>query len=165
MNELWKDIVDFRDYSVSDWGNIKSKKTGRLLIVYATISGLAQVGMMRDGTQCHRSVPLLVARAFIIQPRPAFDTPINLDGDRFNNRVDNLCWRPRWFAVKYHLQFQRPYPYRIKYPIEDMDSGEITSNSLECAKRYGLLEEDLVDSIISRTYTWPTNQRFRVVER
>jgi hypothetical protein len=41
---------------------------------------------------------------------------------------------------------------------------EVCENSFECAKRYGLLEEDLVQSILNRTYAWPTYQEFRVLE-
>jgi hypothetical protein len=46
----------------------------------------------------------------------------------------------------------------------DDRTHEISPNSLECAKRYGLLEQDLVQSIMARTYVWPTYQRFIVIE-
>jgi hypothetical protein len=121
--------------------------------------------MMQDGEQKHRSVPRLVIHAFKEPHRyEAFDTPINLDGDRHNNHVDNLEWRPRWFAVKYNRQFIIPYHHPIDFPIEDIRTGEVTDNSLECCKRYGLLEEDLVLSILNRTYVWPTYQEFRILE-
>jgi hypothetical protein len=122
------------------------------------------VGMMKDGLQRHRSVPLLVARAFISPPPGPFDTPINLDGDRRNNHVENLTWRPHWFAVRYNRQFYRRYPNSIHNPIQDVKTKEVCENSFECAKRYGLLEEDLVLSILNRTYVWPTYQEFRVLE-
>lgn len=164
MNEYWKQIDQFREYSVSNHGRIRTDRTDRILSVSPNQFGVVQVGLMKDGVQYHRSVPLLVAKAFLpIKPGP-FDTPINLDGDRRNNHVDNLVWRPRWFAVRYNRQFRYPYPNRIFSQIADIKSGEITENSLECAKRYGLLEEDLVISILNRTYVWPTYQEFRVLE-
>jgi NUMOD4 motif len=164
MIELWQTIEDFPDYSVSTFGNIRSDKSGRILALFENQFGLVMVGMMRDGVQRHRSVPLLVARAFIPQPSGPYDTPINLDGDRHNNRVENLIWRPRWFAIRYNRQFVRRYRNPILRPIEDTKTGEKTENSFECAKRYGLLEEDLVLSILNRTYVWPTYQQFRVLE-
>ena len=105
-----------------------------------------------------------MAKAFLPEVRGPFDTPINLDGDRHNNRVENLVWRPRWFAIKYNRQFRYPYPNPITMPIVDLKSGEISENSLDCAKRYGLLEDDLVLSILNRTYVWPTYQEFGIFE-
>jgi hypothetical protein len=167
MKEIWKEIEEFPNYSVSNFGRVRSNFSERILSVYANQSGLVQVGLMLNGIQKHRSVPLLVARAFIPQPSGPFDTPINLDGDRYNNHVDNLMWRPRWFAIKFNKQFKEEVSYenQINVPIEDLKSGEVTDNSLECAKRYGLLEQEIVLAILNNTYVWPTYQKFRVVER
>lgn len=164
MEEQWKVIDNFENYSVSNYGRIRSNWSERILSTYENQSGLVQVGLMRDGKQFHRSVPLLVAKAFIKQSHGPFDTPINLDGNRHNNHVNNLIWRPRWFAVKYNQQFQYPYVNRIEAPIEDMKTGEITENSFECAKRYGLLEQEIVLSILNNIYVWPTYQKFRIME-
>lgn len=164
MPERWKKIRGFPDYSVSNTGLIRSERTGRILSLSPNQFGVLCVGMMKDGEQRHRSVPLLVAKAFLPTRRDAFDTPINLDGDRYNNTVENLAWRPRWFAIRYNQQFKHPYAYSIHHPIEDIKTGEITSNSFECSKQYGLLEEDIVLSILNHTYVWPTYQEFRVYE-
>lgn len=164
MSERWKRIRGFPDYSVSNTGLIRSEKSGRVLSLTPNQYGVVCVGMMKDGEQRHRSVPLLVARAFLPRDRPPFDTPINLDGDRLNNNIENLTWRPRWFAAKYNRQFRHPYPNPILEPIIDLRTGEISENSFECAKRYGLLEEDLVLSILNRTYVWPTYQEFGIHE-
>lgn len=160
MVENWMPIENFPGYSVSDHGNIRTDKSGRILVLTENQFGLLQVGMMRDGEQKHRSVPLLVAKAFIPQPPGPFDTPINLDGDRHNNHVNNLAWRPRWFAIRYNRQFRYPYENPIMAPVVDLETGEVSDNSFECAKRYGLLEKDLVLSILNRTYVFPTFQEF-----
>lgn len=162
--EEWRTIEFFPEYEVSDHGRIRTSKTGRILRLNLNQYNLLQVGLMQDGVQKHRSVPLLVAEAFIPQPLGPFDTPINLDGDRTNNHISNLVWRPRWFAIKYNRQFRYPYENPIESPIVDLNTGEVSPNSLECAKRYGLLEKDLVLSIMNRTYVWPTYQEFGIVE-
>lgn len=162
--ENWSQIERFPEYSVSDHGRVRTNKSGRILVLTENQFGLLQVGLMRDGEQRHRSVPLLVAKAFIPEPPGPFDTPINLDGDRHNNHIDNLVWRPRWFAIRYNQQFRYPYENSIFAPVEDLKTGEISENSFECAKRYGLLEQDLVLSILNRTYVWPTYQEFRILE-
>ena len=163
MKEHWVEIENFENYDVSDHGRIRSNITDKILITYENQSGLVQVGLMRNGYQKHRSVPLIVAKAFIPQPSGPFDTPINLDGDRHNNHINNLMWRPRWFAVKYNQQFREGYENSIESPLEDLKTGEITDNSIECAKRYGLLEQEIVLSVLNNTYVWPTYQKFRVV--
>jgi hypothetical protein len=104
-----------------------------------------------------------VAKAFLPPVAGPFDTPINLDGDRHNNQVDNLAWRPRWFAIKYNKQFRHPYDNPITSPIVDLKTGIVSENSFEAAKAYGLLEQDLVLSIVNRTYVWPTYQEFAVL--
>ncbi len=161
--EEWVEIEHFPGYSVSSEGRIRTDKSGRILALKMNQFGVLQVGLMRDGEQRHRSVPLLVAAHFVDNPGGPFDTPINLDGDRTNNRVENLIWRPRWFAIKYNQQFKQPYVNRINSPIIDLKTQDVSFNSLECAKRYGLLEEDLVYSILNRTYVWPTYQEFGLV--
>lgn len=165
MNEYWKDIDGFPEYAVSNWGRIRSNKSGRILSTSPNQFGVVQVGLMRDGVQYHRSVPLLVAKTFLpVKPDP-FDTPINLDGDRHNNRVDNLLWRPRWFAIKYNRQFRYRYHNSIMNPIVDKKTGEISQNSFECAVTYGLLEEEIVIAILNKTYVWPTYQEFTILPR
>ncbi len=162
--EEWKEIDLFPEYSISNYGRVRSNKTDRILALSRNQYGVVQVGLMRNHKQYHRSVPLLVAKAFVPEPGGAFDTPINLDGDRTNNHMDNLVWRPRWFAIRYNQQFRHPYENSIVSPIIDLKTQEVSENSLECAKRYGLLEKDLVLSIINRTYVWPTYQEFGVLE-
>ena len=164
MDEQWAPIDYFEGYSVSTHGRVRTDKSGRILALNVNQYGLLQVGLMRDGIQYHRSVPLLVAKAFILQPRGHFDTPINLDGDRYNNHIENLAWRPRWFAVKYNRKFRYPYEQPINAPIVNLATGDVSENSFECAKEYGLLEKDLVLSILNRTYVVPTFQEFGLLE-
>jgi len=163
LEEQWMLIDGFEDYGISNYGRVENVATGRILSLSRNQFGVVNVGLMRDGVQYHRSVPLLVASAFLpIHPDP-FNTPINLDGDRNNNHVDNLVWRPRWFASKYNRQFRHPYHNSLTTPLVDIKTGEITENSFECAMRYGLLEEELVMAVLNRTYVWPTYQQFELL--
>lgn len=164
MTERWKKIQGFPDYSVSDSGLVRSDKSGRILRLSENQYGVMNVGMMKNGEQRHRSVPLLVAKAFLPNKRPAFDTPINLDGNRHNNRLENLAWRPRWFAAKYNRQFRDGFRYPIEEKIRDTKSGEIYESTLDAAMKNGLLEEEIVFAILNHNYVWPTYQEFEIVE-
>lgn len=147
---------------MSNWGRIRSDRFDRILALAQNQSGLVYAGLFREGVQHHRSVPLLVAKAFIPRHTEPFDTPINLDGDRWNNHVENLRWRPRWFALKYHRQFVYPIPGTIDFPIIDLKTEEIYDSSLECCMKFGLLDKDVIESIAYGTYVWPTYQQFAI---
>lgn len=162
--ERWTVIPDFPSYSVSSYGRIRTDKTGRILQAVQNQYDVLMVGMMRDGTQYKRSVALLVADAFIPKPAPHFDTPINLNGHRVDCKVSNLAWRPRWYAVLYNKQFNTPYDNPITKPIRDIKTKAVYPNSFAVAVHLGLLEKDVVLSILNRTVVWITYQQFEMVE-
>ena len=161
---MWVPIKDFPGYSVSDEGEVRHDSNMRPLKPQINQFGVAYVCLVQGYDQKKRSLPRLVANAFIPRSLEAFDTPINLDGDRLNCAVDNLMWRPRWFAIRYVQQFKDPYKNRINRPLRALDSSEVHSSSLDAAIRYGLLERDLVLSMLNNTVVWPTYQRFEIVE-
>jgi hypothetical protein len=121
------------------------------------------VGLMREWQQCIRSLPRLVAHTFLSRPSEIFDTPIQLDGDPTNCRVDNLMWRPRWYAVLYKRQFDERYDHPIDVPVHAIHEREQFPNSFAAACRYGLLEREVVLSVLNRTPAWPTYQYFELV--
>lgn len=164
-SEEWRHIPDFPNYCVSNWGRVRNEDSGRVLALMRNQHGVCNVGMMRKGVQYKRSVTLLVASVFL-DPHPleAFDTPINLDGNRENNMVHNLEWRPRWFAAKYHAQFKNKNLRTIFTPIVEVKTGERFENSFEAAVKYGLLDTEIALAILNNTYVWPTYQVFRPLE-
>ena len=160
----WAPVKGFPGYSVHPAGQVRRDANGRVLHVKVNQYGTPYVGLMREWAQKQRSLALLVADAFLPRDREVFDTPITCDGDRFNCALDNLLWRPRWFAVKFNRQFLDRYESPIEHPIRDVEGGEVHDGSLAVAKRYGLLERDVVLSILNLTVTWPTYQLFEVAE-
>lgn len=160
----WSPIPDFPGYSVSNLGRIRNDRADRIMALQRNQHGVVHVGLFRDGKQHKRAVALLVCEAFLPPPTPpTFDTPIHLDGDRTNCRIDNLMWRPRWFAVRYHRQFTDDRPMGFRNPIRDKRTGQVFRNSMEAATTFGLLDWDIFKATLNRTYVWPTYQEFREV--
>jgi NUMOD4 motif. len=160
----WREIVGFSGYSVSDEGKVLNDRTGRIMRTSMNTHGIEIVGLMQLGIQRKRSVAVLVGNAFIRTARSLqFDTPINLDGDRTNNRATNLAWRPLWFARKYHQQFLVG-PQGFGRPVQNIQTGEIFETSWDAAILKGLLERELVMAILNRTYVFPLYQTFRLLE-
>lgn len=160
--EEWVTIRDFPKYSVSDQGRVRQDDFDRLIHPRQNQYGGVYVGLMKHSVQHVRSLPLLVAETFLDRGLATFDTPINLDGDRWNCHVDNLMWRPRWFARKYNNQFKERFFRAIDEPVRCVETSERFPNSLMAGCRYGLLESDVVGSIENMTYAWPTYQRFEL---
>jgi len=160
----WRPVAGFPKYSVNALGQVRHERTQRILAPQINQFGVPYVGLMGEYIHFNRSLPLLVARAFLPPDvREVFDTPINLDLDRLNCAVDNLMWRPRWFAIRYHHQIKEPYENPINGPVRPVDDEEVSDTSLDAGKRYGLLERDVVLSILHQTYAWPTYQVFERV--
>jgi len=160
----WVPIEGFPGYSINPLGQVVRDSTGRLLIPRYNQDGVPYVGLMREWSQCIRSLPRLVAMAFLQSPSEIFDTPIQIDGDRSNCRADNLMWRPRWYAVLYNRQFTKErYEAPIDEPIRAINERERFPDSLSAACRYGLLEREVVLSIVNNTPAWPTYQSFELV--
>lgn len=165
----WRPIDGFPGYSVNPLGQVRNDTTQRILVPRFNQYGVPYVGMMRDWEQCARSLPRLVARAFLPKPNEIFDTPIQIDGDRGNCRADNLMWRPRWYAVKYNRQFDgERYENPIEAPVRAIDERAnqetIFPDSLTAACTFGLLEREVVMSVFNQTPAWPTYQMFELAE-
>lgn len=165
MNENgWVPVPGFPGYSVNPLGKVRNDADGNLLQTRINQYGVAYVGLTRDGRQHGRSLPLLVANIFVPRPNEFWDTPINLDGDRTNCRADNLVWRPRRYAVQYNNQFEDRYEHPINAPVREAETDDEFPNSMAAACHYGLLEREIVLSILNNTITWPTYQRFVIAD-
>lgn len=164
-DEDWRSIPEFRGYSVSDLGRVRNDETGKVLTILRNPHGTCYVGMVHGRKQLRRSVPLLVGQAFVpkVSGRESFDRLIHRDTDLSNNRADNLMWRPHWFAVKYLIQAKRGRE-GSDIPVLETRHQEYYPNTWEASLAFGLIERDVIDSILNRTFVYPTFQEFRYVE-
>lgn len=171
--DTWQEIPEFPGYSVSVEGEVRNDDTGKLLANRVNVRGV-YVGLCKDRVQHSRMVSRLVASAFLDLPplpyhRQTFDTPINLNGDRTDNHVKNLMWRPRWFAVKFHQQFGTDWSKGPK--VKEVATGAEFVNVLEAAKSFGLLAfEIFVEAMNHGVYgwqdigVWPTGYHFEAID-
>jgi hypothetical protein len=159
MLSEWRPISAFPGYSVSSEGFIRNDESDKLMAMMVNQTGIVHVGLTRNRIQYKRAVSVLVASAFVEKKLPTFDCPINLDGDRFNNRAANLVWRPRWFATKYFQQLKEAH-FDDYYPIEELNTHEQFYNPWNAVKKFGLLQVDVLLSICNGTEVWPTEQKF-----
>lgn len=164
--ETWQNLeeMDLPNYSVSDYGQVRNDRTSRIMKQSPNQSGAYKVSLVRHTGEppITLGVANLVAHYFVEGESREFDTPINLDGIRSNNAASNLAWRPRWFAINYHRQFQFQ---KILFDdrIVCLDTDEVFDTCRDAAVHYGLLEREIAEAIMQQRGVWPLGYDFRVL--
>jgi len=163
IEEVWVEIKGSEGYSISNLGEVKNNSTGGLIKPQISPQGVMYVPLYVNGEKVTRAVKPLVAKNFVPGQTKIFDTAINLDGDKRNNRMDNLAWRPRWFAVKYSRQFLTEFEYADRGPLQEKKSEEIFDNIYQAGVINGILFRDVFTSCRVGTPVFPTTQIFTIL--
>lgn len=89
--EIWKEIKEFNKYEISNFGIIRNKETKNFKKQSLKENGYVRLYFYKNGITYMRYVHRLVAEAFIpnLENKPTVN---HIDGNKTNNRVDNLEW-------------------------------------------------------------------------
>ena len=86
-DEIWRPSLRFPKYEASSLGRIRNIKTGHILRPYRMRNGYLQVNLCATSVTAHT----IVLEAFA-GPRPKGYQASHLNGDRADNRAENLVW-------------------------------------------------------------------------
>jgi len=161
--EEWIEIDEFPEYSVSTFGRISNNTHKRILTRALNNRGIPTVGLYDGPRQYRRAVPVLVADAWVSNLfGEHFNTPTHLNGDRQDCHADNLVWRPRWFAIRYHQEILIDmFPDWHNAPFELLQTEEVFQKPLPCAEKYGLLQMDIFLGMLNKRPVFPGGLEFR----
>lgn len=90
----WRELIGFEGYyEISEYGDIRNIKTGKIRSIKPNMHGYMEVDLYVKGKVYYKRIHRLVAETFL-------DTPINiddyvvmhLDNDKTNNHYTNLKW-------------------------------------------------------------------------
>jgi hypothetical protein len=89
--EKYKQIIGFENYEVSDFGNVRNFKTGRILKARISKRGYYQLGLYKNkkfhSVKIHRIVALM-----FLENKENFTDVDHKDRNRLNNIPSNLRW-------------------------------------------------------------------------
>jgi len=165
IDEQWLDVAGYPNYEVSNLGQLRSKKSGNLLHPSKNQHGHLKVNLAYEGRVKTRQLNRLVAEAFLETPhRSDFISVIHIDGDKTNCAASNLAWRPRYFAIRYHLQFETALWKENHTKIIETKTGRIYNTIQEAVLEHGLIMSEILVAAHNRTFVWPTYQQFRIID-
>ena len=118
IKEIYKPIKGY-DYEISNTGQVRNVKTGRILKQTINRFGYCQVGLCKNGVQKMFRVHRLVAQAFI--PNPNNLPEVNhINECKTDNRIDNLEWCSSSYNANYGTRNERAAKARSK-AVEQLD--------------------------------------------
>lgn len=168
MDELWITIPEFSNYEISNLGRVGNISTNYIMRTSLTNHGHVKITLKSDWSneRFTRSVARMVAESFIDKPNWMCDQVIILDGDFSNVIMDNLAWRPRWYAWKYTRQLKTEQPLHYKnLPVHNIITDVYYNSIVEAGIREGLLFDDIWRSTYTGVPLFPNGSIFEVIER
>jgi hypothetical protein len=89
--EIWRDIDNYDNYQVSNFGNVRNSKKNNLMTGSSNNEGYYVVSLSKDGIAKKHRIHRLVASAFLDNPDDK-ELVDHIDGNKANNHFGNLRW-------------------------------------------------------------------------
>ena len=148
LEEIWGDIKGFPNYQVSTLGRVRNKQTGYLITPLLGSSGYLTVRIRRrsgDHDKPALNIHRIVAETFLDGHQP--DLQVNhKDGNKLNNRLDNLEWCTRKENSQHAMRmglFNPTPPDPPKRKVRIVETGEIFDSIRDCAMELDVAEQHI----------------------
>ena len=104
----WYTLSEFPNYEINELGQVKSKKSSKILSQSLSTKGYYQINIDKKSRRVHR----LIAETFIPNPMN-YETVNHKNGNKLDNSLENLEWVSRSENVKHSREILGliPIPY------------------------------------------------------
>ena len=154
MSEEFKIINGFDNYMVSNFGNVKNTKTGRILKASIDSEGYYKVSLSKEGKSTTKNNHRLVAIAFLenLENKNCVD---HINNNKLNNNLTNL----RWATTKENSQNQKLSSNNKSgqkgitfYKPSNKWCAQITIDGIGIHLGYFVNKEDAINARVLRAY-------------
>ena len=144
--EEWRNIDEFPDYKISNFGRVMNNKTGYIKKPSIGKRGYYVYSMQKDGKSYLRTTHIMLARSFI--PNPQNLEQINhIDGNKLNCSIENLEWvSPRdnmLHARKMGLHKSDGDKETAQYSLDGNQLINVYKSASEAARQTGLSRSNI----------------------
>lgn len=155
MSEEWKDIKEYNNYQISNFGRIKSKnykRQGYEKILKQSINGRGYYYVLISTKNKYKNLLIHkeVAKAFIDNKNNYTDVN-HKDGNKLNNNVENLEWCSRSYNITHAYKnglkkgsMGMTYKKRCQLAIEYIEQY-LEEDRINCGNIYHSVYDELLD--------------------
>lgn len=155
MIEAWYplDFMGYDNYDVSNTGKVRkhTQKRTRLMKPRRTASGHTFIGLTANGVQKAHTIAKLVLEA-TGTPKKGYKANyiLHLDGDRTNNRLDNLRWANKKTSTRYRRSYIRESQLKdcTTRPVIEMNDKRLYKSIMDAARAYGIPPIDIYNQCL-----------------
>jgi hypothetical protein len=135
MEEIWKKIDGFPNYSISNMGNVRNDNTNKPIKCHPRCKGYLYVNLMNKGKMSQFRVHRIVATHFVPNPNN-YPLVNHINEIKSDNRVENLEWVTPQENVNYGLGIDKMLKSRTGRfkPKKCMIEGVIYESISKAAK-------------------------------
>ena len=131
--EIWKEIENYDNYQISNYGVIKNKK-GDIIKQTLESNGYYRVGLCKNGKQTKHCLHRLLAIAFIENKNTDYTEIDHIDSNPQNNNIENLRWVNRSINnlnKKYSRNAKHIYPNGGGYVVNVKYGGKTYTKKIK----------------------------------
>ena len=148
--EIWKDIKDYSNYQVSNYGNVKNVKTNKILKPFSPVEGYLKVSLSKNGKSKQFFIHRLVAITFIPNPKNLPEVNHIKEFEKSNNRVENLEWCDHSYNQNYGTRNERVSKKMSKIKCKKVIQYDLKGNYIKTWNSIKEAEKEVGSTHISQ---------------